>query len=102
MRDSSQKLGSSLFVAKGSSLSKAPLSRGHMAGSSSTNPSAFLRNSDDISHALGGNAPFVIDRDNGQITVIGTALPIADYLQRFEADLPLARMYMKPEQPVWT
>ncbi|WP_297111056.1 YrhB domain-containing protein [uncultured Devosia sp.] len=61
-----------------------------------------LTKPDDISNRLAGNAPFVVDRDSGEITLLGTALPTTEYLQRFEANLPAARMYRKPEQPVWT
>lgn len=64
--------------------------------------SAFLKNPDDISLALAGNAPFIIDRINGEVTVLGTAVPTVDYLQHFETCLPPERLLMKPEQPVWT
>ena len=63
---------------------------------------AYLQNSNDVSQALAGNAPFIIDRESGQITVLGTALPTTDYLDRFEATLPQSRLHTKPEQPTWS
>ncbi len=63
---------------------------------------AYLQNPDNILNALAGNAPFIIDRGTGQIIVLGTALRTEDYLERFEASLPPARMLSEPEQPVWT
>ncbi|WP_119941306.1 YrhB domain-containing protein [Neorhizobium sp. NCHU2750] len=62
---------------------------------------AYLQNPNDVSQALGGNAPFIIDRESGQITVLGTTLLIEEYLERFEATLPQARLHFKPEQPAW-
>lgn len=62
---------------------------------------ALMKNPHDTSNALAGNAPFIIDRDNGQITVLGTALGTEAYLERYEAGLPPARQYARPEQPVW-
>lgn len=63
---------------------------------------AYLQNPNDVSLALGGNSPFIIDRESGQITVLDAASPIADYLSRFEATLPQARLHIKPELPAWS
>jgi len=63
--------------------------------------SAYLQNPEDFSLALAGNAPVIIDRDSGEIILLGTALPTAEYLKRFEDKLPPARMHVKIEQPVW-
>jgi hypothetical protein len=32
---------------------------------------------------LAGNAPFLIDRETGELHVLGTAYPIEDYLDRY-------------------
>ena len=41
----------------------------------------------DFRHALGGNAPYIVNRNNGQITVTGTAHPIEHYIQEYEQSL---------------
>ena len=38
-------------------------------------------------YALGGNAPFIVNRHSGAVVSTGTALPIADYIQQYEDDL---------------
>ncbi|MDY4385849.1 YrhB domain-containing protein [Pectobacterium aroidearum] len=37
-----------------------------------------------ISALLAGNAPFIIDKDSGEIYSLGTAYPIEKYLQDYE------------------
>lgn len=50
-----------------------------------------------FSDMLGGNAPFLIDRINGEIKVFGTALPIEEYLAEYEKSIPPARLKMSVE-----
>jgi hypothetical protein len=38
----------------------------------------------DFSAQLAGNAPFIIDKDTGEIHELGTAYPIEKYLQEYE------------------
>jgi hypothetical protein len=38
----------------------------------------------DFSAQLAGNAPFIVDRDTGEIHELGTAYPIEKYLQDYE------------------
>ncbi len=38
----------------------------------------------DPSAQLAGNAPFIIDKDNGELYVLGTAQPLMAYLQEYE------------------
>ncbi|MGJ0194787.1 YrhB domain-containing protein [Pantoea sp. RRHST58] len=38
----------------------------------------------DFSTQLAGNAPFIIDKDTGEIHELGTAYPIEKYLQDYE------------------
>ena len=38
----------------------------------------------DSSALLAGNAPFIIDKDSGEIHSLGTAYPIEKYLQDYE------------------
>ena len=40
-----------------------------------------------ISHALAGNAPFIVNRHTGEIRVTGTALPIERYIEEYEREL---------------
>ncbi|MBM6607829.1 hypothetical protein JTF19_16855 [Enterobacteriaceae bacterium RIT814] len=35
---------------------------------------------------LAGNAPFIIDKDNGEIYALGTAQPLEAYLQEYEEE----------------
>ncbi|GKW34811.1 YrhB domain-containing protein [Pectobacterium versatile] len=37
-----------------------------------------------VSALLAGNAPFIVDKDTGEIYVFGTALPLQEYLQDYE------------------
>ncbi len=49
---------------------------------------------------LGGNAPIIVDRVNGEVRVTGTALPLEKYLAEYEATLPPARLQLSlPEEP---
>ena len=36
-----------------------------------------------ISHALAGNAPLIVDKDDGQIYVTGTAPPFEQYIEQY-------------------
>ncbi|ALX92641.1 hypothetical protein AV650_03300 [Serratia fonticola] len=38
----------------------------------------------DPSAQLAGNSPFIIDKDNGEIHVFGTAQPLNEYLREYE------------------
>jgi hypothetical protein len=38
----------------------------------------------DISYALGGNAPFIVDRQTGTMHVTGTADPVEFYIENYE------------------
>ncbi|MCO7511470.1 YrhB family protein [Serratia fonticola] len=38
----------------------------------------------DPSAQLAGNAPFIIDKENGELHVLGTAQPLMAYLQEYE------------------
>ena len=37
--------------------------------------------------ALGGNAPFIVNRTTGEVRVTGTAHPIEHYIREYEASL---------------
>ena len=41
----------------------------------------------DIHDAVAGNAPIVVDRRTGELTPLGTAEPVENYLRRYEASL---------------
>jgi hypothetical protein len=47
------------------------------------NSTAFIK-SGDIRDAVAGNAPFIIDSNDGSIHETGTALPIECYLENYE------------------
>lgn len=38
----------------------------------------------EFSTQLAGNSPFIIDKDNGEIHLLGTAFPLDKYLQDYE------------------
>ena len=38
-------------------------------------------------YALGGNAPFIVNRHSGTVVSTGTALPVEDYIRQYEDDL---------------
>jgi hypothetical protein len=42
--------------------------------------------SGDVRDALAGNAPIIVDRDDGTVYVTGTAFPVSHYLQLYEAE----------------
>lgn len=41
--------------------------------------------SGNLSHALAGNAPIIVDRQTGQISVTGTAYSIEYYIEEYKA-----------------
>ncbi|MGL4125691.1 YrhB domain-containing protein, partial [Escherichia coli] len=43
----------------------------------------FLETGDEAAR-LSGNAPFIIDKDSGEIHSLGTAKPLEEYLQDYE------------------
>jgi hypothetical protein len=53
----------------------------------------------DFRHAMVGNAPIIVDRIDGNVLVTGTALPVDDYLAKYEAAIPPARLRMTPQYP---
>jgi hypothetical protein len=56
--------------------------------------------SGDHRNALAGNAPIIVDRVDGEVRVTGTAKPLSDYLAKYEATLPKARLEMSlPSEP---
>jgi len=42
---------------------------------------------ENIRYALAGNAPFLVDKKNGEITTFGTDLPLEDYILEYEENL---------------
>jgi hypothetical protein len=46
--------------------------------------SAEYLKSRDITDAVAGNAPFLVERDAGHVTVFGTAHPISHYIADYE------------------
>ncbi|WP_020411069.1 hypothetical protein [Microbulbifer variabilis] len=54
-------------------------------------------NPNDLSTYLGGNAPVIFDRIDGEIRVTGTASETEQYLKEYEATLPDAWLLMSPE-----
>lgn len=40
--------------------------------------------SGELSYMLAGNAPFIIDRNNGELYETGTAKPIEEYISEYE------------------
>jgi hypothetical protein len=51
------------------------------------NSRAFIETGD-YSEALAGNAPFIVNRMTGEVTLTGTAMPIEHYISEYEATLP--------------
>lgn len=39
----------------------------------------------DFTHALAGNGPILVNKLTGTVEVVGTALPVEDYIREFEA-----------------
>jgi hypothetical protein len=52
----------------------------------------------DLSTHIGGNAPIIVDRVDGEIRATGTAHPTEHYIKEYEATLPEARLHMTPER----
>jgi len=50
----------------------------------------------DVSTFVGGNAPIIFDRVDGELKVTGTAQPIEHYLKEYESTIPEPRLFMKP------
>jgi hypothetical protein len=63
--------------------------------------SAALRNPEDFSLQLAGNAPFIVFRDSLELKVLGTAYPVEDFLQELEATMHTASLSRRPEEPTW-
>ena len=55
-------------------------------------------NPNDISTYVGGNAPVIFDRIDGEIRVTGTAHETEHYLKEYERTLPEVRLLMTPEK----
>ena len=49
--------------------------------------SALFLESGNISDALAGNSPYIVNRSTGEIQVTGTAHPIEYYIDKYEQDL---------------
>jgi Immunity protein 35 len=47
----------------------------------------------DIRYAVGGNAPFIVNRFDGTLRVTGTAAPVEHYIELYETELA------KPDGP---
>ena len=47
---------------------------------------SYLESGDEI-RMLAGNAPLIINKHNGSVTLTGTALPIEHYLSQYESQL---------------
>lgn len=56
----------------------------------------------DIRTMVAGNAPFIIDRINFEISVTGTAMPVEHYIKEYEASLSPACLKMTPELSAFT
>ena len=41
----------------------------------------------EIQYAVAGNAPFIVEKANGNIIVTGTAEPVENYIREYEASL---------------
>jgi immunity protein 35 of polymorphic toxin system len=62
---------------------------------------AALRDPGRVSARLAGNAPFVVFRDSLELKVLGTAFPVAHFLEELERHLPEAALRRRAEQPTW-
>jgi len=49
--------------------------------------SRFYRETGDVSHAVAGNAPFLVNRYSGEVEETGTAMPVEHYVTSYEARL---------------
>jgi hypothetical protein len=63
--------------------------------------SAALREPENVSLQLVGNAPFVVFRDSLELKVLGTAYSIDHFLTELEAKIPPASLMRRPEPPLW-
>jgi hypothetical protein len=63
--------------------------------------SAALRDPSDTGKRLLGNAPFIIDRINGGLHVLGTGPHLRERLMIFEQSVPDAVLSFAPEPPTW-
>ena len=54
--------------------------------------------SGDTRRVLIGNAPLIFNRVSGEVRVTGTAMPIEDYLRKYEAGLSPSELTMRPER----
>jgi len=53
--------------------------------------------SKDSMRMLGGNAPLIFNRVDGEIRVTGTAYPLSEYLASYESGLPPGQLMMTPQ-----
>jgi Immunity protein 35 len=53
------------------------------------NSRRFVETRDPL-QALGGNAPYIVDRTTGEVRVTGTARPTEEYIAEYEASLRTA------------
>lgn len=63
--------------------------------------SAALKNPDDFSSRLAGNAPFLVFRDSLELKVLGTAYPVEHFLKELESKMHAASLDRPLEQPTW-
>jgi hypothetical protein len=50
---------------------------------------------------LAGNAPIIVDRNNLELRVTGTAKPLEHYLKEYEETLPPIWLQQTPQPPTW-
>ena len=62
--------------------------------------SEYLRDPSNISAALAGNAPFIVNRINGEIRVLGI-VNFEETLSEYERSLPRGWRQFGPEYPKW-
>jgi hypothetical protein len=55
--------------------------------------------SGDVRDALAGNAPIIVDRDDGTLFVTGTAHPVSHYLRQYETEKRLRAKAARPRCP---
>ena len=63
--------------------------------------SAALREPENFSLRLAGNAPFVVFRDSLEIKVLGTAYPVEHFLKELESGMHPSSLGRRPELPAW-
>lgn len=60
----------------------------------------FGYKSKDLAEKIAGNAPFIIDRQNGEIKALGTSpMMYKQRLAEYEQQLPKAAWFSLPEEP---